>query len=64
MSKPELTVEEVAKRMGCSQQKVRIGIQRGKYTFGVAFKLGGEKNFTYTIYPEKFYELYGQGEAS
>lgn len=55
-----LTIAEAAKIMGVSQQRLRIGIQRGIYPFGVAQPSiwGSGKNYTYDIYINKFAELY------
>lgn len=55
-----LTIAEAAEIMGVSQQRLRIGLQRGIYPFGVAQPSiwGKRKTFMYTIYPNKFAEFY------
>ena len=53
-----MTVKEVAIEMGKSESFVRIGLQRGTLTFGVAEKLSSK--YTYYISPEKFYEYIGR----
>ena len=53
-----MTVKEVAIEMGKSESFVRIGLQRGTLTFGVAEKLSSK--YTYYISPKKFYEYIGR----
>lgn len=53
-----ITVAEAAKRMGVSQQFVRIGLQRGILPFGHAVKVSGR--YTYYITERKFNE-YAKG---
>lgn len=62
-----LTIETAARIMGVHPETVRIGLQRGLFPFGAAFKRNPEgKHYTYTIYPEKFRACYGptQEEAT
>lgn len=49
-----LTVVEAAKRMGVSQQFVRIGLQRGILPFGYAVKMSDR--YTYHISESKLNE--------
>lgn len=49
-----LTVAEAAKRMGVSQQFVRIGLQRGILPFGYAVKMSDR--YTYHISEKKLNE--------
>lgn len=49
-----LTVAEAAKRMGVSQQFVRIGLQRGILPFGYAVKMSDR--YTYHISESKLNE--------
>lgn len=51
-----LTIKETADFLGCSQSKIRIGLQRGLFTFGKAFASPSKtrKNFTtYSYYISK-----------
>lgn len=55
-----LSIKKAAEIMGVSQQKLRIGIQRGRYPFGIAQPAitGKGMKYTYDIYPGKFVEYY------
>lgn len=55
-----LSIKKAAEIMGVSQQRLRIGLQRGIYTFGVAQPAvtGKGKKFNYDIFPNKFAEYY------
>lgn len=58
-----MKVEEVAKMLGVTPLTVRIGLQKGVFDFGVAFKTREDsKNYTYIIYPEKLREYCGGKE--
>ena len=50
--KKTMTVKEVARELGTSQQTVRIGLQQGVFPFGVAVK--SSSKYTYVIPREKF----------
>lgn len=50
----KITVNEVAERLGCSPQCVRIGLQRGLLPFGSAIKTSSR--YTYIIYEKKLEE--------
>lgn len=54
-----LTVAEAAKRMGVSQQFVRIGLQRGILPFGYAVKMSDR--YTYHISENKLEDYLGNG---
>lgn len=53
-----MTIQEAAKEMGKSESFVRIGLQRGRFDFGIAEKLSSK--YTYYISPEKFYKYIGR----
>lgn len=57
--KVELGVLKVAKILQKDPQFVRIGLQRGFLDFGCAFKQKENGNYSYVIYPEKFYQTIG-----
>ena len=59
----QLTIARVAKIMNTSEQTVRIGLQLGIFDFGAAIKLPNSSRYTYILYPEKFYSLYGKGQG-
>ena len=48
-----ITIAEAAQKMGVPEQFLRIGLQRGKFDFGVALQMSG-KRYTYYINEEKF----------
>lgn len=52
--KNKLSVKDAATQMGKSIQFVRIGLQRGAFSFGSAVKLSSR--WTYHISPKLFYE--------
>lgn len=49
------TINDVAQRLGCSPQTVRLGLQRGELPFGTAIKTSSK--YTYILYPEKIKEF-------
>ena len=57
-----MTVEQAAKITGHSPQTIREGLKLGIFEFGTAFQRPNSTRYTYTIYPEKVYALYGKGE--
>lgn len=59
MSEP-ITIERAAAVMGVSPQTVRVGLQKGVFTFGAAIKMPGSSRFTYVIYPKEFERLFGE----
>lgn len=55
-----MKVEEVAKLLDTTPATIRIGLQKGVFPFGVAFKLSEHnKNYKYVIFPEKVKEYAG-----
>ena len=57
-----MKIKEVAELIGTTPQTLRIGLQKGIFPFGAAFKTKAEsKNYTYVIYPEKVREYIGEG---
>lgn len=57
-----ITIEDAAKIMGKSPQFIRLCLQSGHLSFGVAFKKEGNKKFDYYISPKLFYEYVGKEE--
>ena len=49
---PNMSVREVARELGTSEQTVRVGIQQKAFPFGVAVK--NSTKYTYIIPREKF----------
>lgn len=48
-----MTVQEAAELLGVTPLTVRIGLQKGAFPFGTAFKTSEDsKHYTYVIYPE------------
>lgn len=55
-----MKVEEVAKLLDTTPATIRIGLQKGVFPFGVAFKLSEHnKNYKYVLYPGKVLEYAG-----
>lgn len=54
----KMTVEEAAKRLGKSEQFVRVSLQRGKAPFGFAVQMASGK-WCYHISPKRFAEYQG-----
>ena len=52
-----ITVNDVAARLGCSPQTVRLGLQRGELPFGAAIKTSSK--YTYIIYADKLKDYIG-----
>lgn len=52
--KPTMTVREVAKAIGVSEQTIRVGIQQGVFHWGKAIKTSSK--YTYVINRDKFFE--------
>ena len=57
MSKNRLTVKEAAELMNCTQQFIRVGLQRNICTFGYAIKTS--TRWSYYISRQKFEEVTG-----
>ena len=54
----KMTVEDAAKRLGKSEQFIRVSLQRGTAPFGFAVQMASGK-WCYHISPKKFYEYAG-----
>lgn len=55
-----MKVDEAARLLGVTPMTIRIGLQKGVFPFGVAFKLNEHnKNYKYVIYPGKVLEYAG-----
>ena len=52
--KPTMTVREVARNLGTSEQTVRLGLQQGIYPWGYAVKTSTK--YTYVINRKRFNE--------
>lgn len=53
-----LSVKDTARLMECTEQMVRIGLQRGIFDFGVAIKMNGNR-YTYHISKSKVLDYLG-----
>lgn len=58
-----ISIELAAEIMGVSPQTVRVGIQKGVFTFGAAVKMPGSSRYTYVIYTKEFERLFGEVSA-
>lgn len=55
-----MKVDEAARLLGVTPMTIRIGLQKGVFPFGVAFKLNEHnKNYKYVLYPGKVLEYAG-----
>lgn len=55
-----MTIKEAAGIIGVSPLTIRIGLQRGLFPFGTAFKTKeSNKRYCYVLYPEKVREYLG-----
>lgn len=60
-----MRVEDVAKLLGTTPLTIRVGLQQGKFPFGVAFKINeSSKNYKYVIYPEIVRQYCGKIEKA
>lgn len=57
MAENMMSIREAAPLLGLSEESLRIGLQRGKFAFGQAFKISGR--FRYLIYRKRFEEITG-----
>lgn len=57
-----VTVKDVARQLGVSEQTIRMGLQLGLFPFGVAMKKKGAEHYSYILYPEKVREYIGEGK--
>ncbi len=56
-----MTIKEAAGIIGVSPLTIRIGLQRGLFPFGTAFKTKeNNKRYCYVLYPEKVREYLGE----
>lgn len=55
-----ITVKDVARQLGVSQQTIRVGLQLGLFPFGVAMKKKDADHYSYILYPEKVKEYIGE----
>lgn len=59
-----MTVKEVAEMLGTTELTVRVGLQKGVFPFGTAFKVKeGGKHYKYVFYPEKVREFCGKSNT-
>ena len=54
-----IPVSVAAKALKMDCQTVRLLLQSGAVDWGICFKRGNSKMYTYLIYPKKFYEATG-----
>lgn len=57
-----ISVQQVARALGKSDEFVRVGLQRGLLPFGTAYKLPGRKKYSYLVNFEKFVKYVRNGE--
>lgn len=62
--KAELTIVEIAKILHKDPQFVRVGLQRGFFNFGCAFKIKEDGRYQYVVYPDKFFQTIGKTRES
>ena len=48
----KITTDEVARLTGIDPLSIRVGLQRGLYPFGTAYKRAGSSHYTYEYDPE------------
>lgn len=53
----DITVSQAATLLGWDVCFLRLGLQQGKYDFGVACKAPNAKRYAYKIYPKAFMEF-------
>lgn len=58
----KISILKASKLMGKSQQFLRVGLQRGIFSFGCAIKREKSTKWNYYINPTKFYEYIGRPE--
>lgn len=57
----KIKVSEAAKMLEVTDQFVRVGLQRGAFEFGTAFKKNDRsRTYSYVIYPEKLIAVVGE----
>jgi len=55
-----ISIKEAAQVMGKSEQFVRVGLQRGTLSFGIAQIMPKSNRYTYYISPKLFYDFVGR----
>ena len=55
----KIKVAEVAKALKMDCQTVRLLLQNGLVDWGIAYKRGDSRQYSYLIYPKLFYEATG-----
>ena len=58
-----ITIKDAAIMMGCSEQFIRIGLQRNLIPIGTAVQIGGKKRYTYHISPKLLKKYIGEEEV-
>lgn len=58
-SKASMPVTVAAKALNVDCQTVRLLLQNNLVDWGIAYKIGKSKKYSYLIYPKKFYESTG-----
>lgn len=54
-----ITVAEAARALKMDCQTVRLLLQNGLVNWGIAYKRGNSRQYSYLIYPKLFYEATG-----
>lgn len=62
MNEQNVSIKEAAEILGKCEQFVRLALQRGVYTFGVAVLSKGGQKYSYQISRKKLYEYMGIDE--
>lgn len=57
--KANMPVAVAAKALNVDCQTVRLLLQNNLVDWGIAYKRGNSKQYSYLIYPKKFYEVTG-----
>lgn len=63
MRHKKITVPMMADAMGVQAQAIRLGLQCGHLTFGIAMKQTTDQ-YSYIIYPEKAREIVGDKQMA
>lgn len=64
MKNKYISIKEAAKIMGKSEQFVRVGLQIGTLSFGIAQIMPNSSKYTYYISPKLFYDFVGTNSIS
>ena len=57
--KAKMSVKEAAEALNVDPQTVRLLLQDNLVDWGIAYKRGNSKQYSYLIYTKKFYEATG-----